>query len=118
MPKDTSLSEFAGTTDEPDEPDERIADEPDERFVDESREGEQVDDEPVTEERAEGEPVETDETDGTDEDVSELDSDDVEPARATYDWTPDGADCACCGSSVEKRWRDGDGMVCADCKEW
>jgi hypothetical protein len=42
----------------------------------------------------------------------------VEPARATYDWTPSGAACARCESTVEKRWRDEDRMVCADCKEW
>lgn len=43
---------------------------------------------------------------------------DVEPARATYGWTPDGGACECCGDSVEKRWRDEDGMVCAGCKDW
>ncbi|WP_458206867.1 DUF7573 domain-containing protein [Haladaptatus sp. NG-SE-30] len=53
-----------------------------------------------------------------DETGSHDDEEEVEPARATYDWTPDGATCAGCGESVERRWRDDDGMVCADCKEW
>lgn len=42
----------------------------------------------------------------------------VAPARATFDWSPDGAACDCCSTSVEKRWRDGDALVCGDCKEW
>lgn len=58
---------------------------------------------------------ESTETPEADESVAETES---EPARATYDWTPTGAACACCGSTVEKRWRDDDEMVCADCKEW
>ncbi|MEF8756876.1 MAG: hypothetical protein V5A33_01445 [Halobacteriales archaeon] len=41
---------------------------------------------------------------------------------ATVRWTPDGAACASCGATVERRWTDGtDGdaaFVCADCKEW
>jgi hypothetical protein len=44
--------------------------------------------------------------------------DGVEPTIGTYRWTPDGAACASCGTSVERRWRDGDAFVCADCKEW
>ncbi|MFH5797504.1 hypothetical protein [Haladaptatus sp. CMAA 1911] len=88
MSEDRSLSDFAGKTGESDETEE--AGEPSER--EESAEVPEVD------ESAE---------------VPE-----VEPARATYDWTPTGAACACCGSTVEKRWRDEDGMVCADCKEW
>jgi hypothetical protein len=43
---------------------------------------------------------------------------DVEPASATYGWTPDGTACECCGESVEQRWLDDDEMVCSDCKEW
>ncbi len=93
MSKDTSLSEFAGTAE------------------DESAD-ERTEVEPVEEERV------ADESNGTDEDASEPNLDEIEPARATYDWTPDGADCACCGASVEKRWRADDWMVCADCKEW
>lgn len=42
----------------------------------------------------------------------------VEPATATYAWTSDGADCADCETTVERRWLDGDRLVCADCKSW
>jgi hypothetical protein len=45
-------------------------------------------------------------------------SDDVVPLTSTYQWTPDGATCADCGSVVERRWRDEDVFVCAGCKEW
>jgi hypothetical protein len=36
---------------------------------------------------------------------------------ATYGWSPDGDDCPVCGATVQRRWRDGDRFVCADCKE-
>ncbi|WP_435118053.1 DUF7573 domain-containing protein [Halolamina sp. C58] len=48
----------------------------------------------------------------------------------TYTSTPDGAECAACGATVEKRWHAGEGgaaenpdldpdaLVCPDCKEW
>ena len=42
----------------------------------------------------------------------------VRPAESTMDWTPGGAACEACGTSVERRWRDGDRLVCAGCKEW
>ena len=42
----------------------------------------------------------------------------TEPAAATYAWTPDGANCAACGTAVERRWRDEGRLVCADCKDW
>lgn len=41
-----------------------------------------------------------------------------EPAKATFDWSPEGAACASCGETVETRWRDETGMVCDDCKAW
>jgi hypothetical protein len=44
--------------------------------------------------------------------------DEIEPTIGTYRWTPDGAACAACDTHVERRWRDGDEFVCADCKEW
>ncbi len=68
-----------------------------------------------------------DESDGSDDAEPESDGEteslvgtdeDIEPARATYDWTSDGVACEDCGESVETRWRNGDGMVCSDCKEW
>lgn len=42
----------------------------------------------------------------------------VEPAVSTYDFAPEGAPCAACGVSVERRWRAEAGLVCPDCKEW
>lgn len=43
---------------------------------------------------------------------------DIDPVESTYDWTPGGAPCARCGSSVEERWRSDDGLVCPECKVW
>lgn len=43
---------------------------------------------------------------------------DVDPATATYRWSPDPAACPDCGTDVRRRWRDGDAFVCADCKDW
>ncbi|WP_435196129.1 DUF7573 domain-containing protein [Natronomonas sp. EA1] len=42
----------------------------------------------------------------------------VEPAKPTYDWSPEGTECEACGETVEKRWRDDEGMVCGECKGW
>jgi hypothetical protein len=42
----------------------------------------------------------------------------TDPGRSTFDWSPSGAECGACGAVVERRWRDGDGMVCEACKEW
>ena len=42
----------------------------------------------------------------------------VEPATVTYRWQPDGADCAQCGATAEKRWLDDGQFVCPDCKHW
>ena len=43
---------------------------------------------------------------------------DAEPVTATATWTADGADCDRCGEPISRRWRDGDALVCADCKDW
>jgi len=51
-----------------------------------------------------------DEFEGTDDSVT--------PARSTYEWSPTGADCADCGARIERRWRDGDELVCEACKPW
>jgi len=40
------------------------------------------------------------------------------PAAITMAFVPGGAPCEACGASVQRRWRDGDALVCADCKEW
>ena len=42
----------------------------------------------------------------------------VDPARSTFAWSPDGAACAECGASVEERWEAEAGLVCVECKEW
>ncbi|WP_424017565.1 DUF7573 domain-containing protein [Halorientalis pallida] len=64
-----------------------------------------------------------DASDGTDGDSAApaepaTDSDPVDPAASTYAWSEAGAVCTACGESVARRWRDGDDLVCADCKEW
>jgi hypothetical protein len=56
--------------------------------------------------------------DGDEADAGGPDTDAVAPATATATWSPDGATCAACGDVVERRWRDGEALVCADCKEW
>ncbi|GAA0726580.1 NADH pyrophosphatase NudC (nudix superfamily) [Halorubrum trapanicum] len=58
---------------------------------------------------------------GADGDSSPARSDDadgVEPAVATSTWHADGAACDRCGERAERRWRDGDALVCADCASW
>jgi len=42
----------------------------------------------------------------------------VEETRPTSTWTTTGADCERCGETGTRRWRDGDSLVCIDCKEW
>lgn len=42
----------------------------------------------------------------------------VDPAVATSTWHADGAACDRCGERVERRWRDEDALVCADCASW
>lgn len=98
MSEDTSLSEFVGKAGESDEADGTTD-------AAETTETADADGSAADHESAER-PDEADVEPG------------VEPARATYDWTPDGAACTRCGAAVEKRWRDDGGMVCADCKEW
>jgi len=50
--------------------------------------------------------------------VVEDDSVDADPATATSTWHADGAACDRCGERVERRWRDGEAFVCADCASW
>jgi hypothetical protein len=68
---------------------------------------------------------------GSDDDPA---TDDADPPTLTYASSPDGAPCASCGETVEKRWVAGEGgvtgdgdepvvenpdaLVCPDCKEW
>lgn len=85
-----------------------------EEFLDGSAEGESAtgegDESAAPDFDADGtaEPTESDATTG----------EPIEPATATYAWTPERADCAACGTAVERRWRDDDRLVCADCKSW
>ncbi|MFB6300372.1 MAG: hypothetical protein ABEH65_08945 [Halobacteriales archaeon] len=69
----------------------------------------------------------TDESGPTSEDGTEatetgtavpIDHATVSPASATYTWDPSGSPCARCGQTAEARWRDGEELVCGDCKEW
>ncbi len=63
---------------------------------------------------------------GGEPDVSEGDNgaetvgedDGSRPTRSTYRCHPDGAECAACGATVRRRWRDDSRFVCTDCKAW
>jgi len=55
--------------------------------------------------------------DPTPDDASPPDPGAVEPAVPTATWRA-GRSCEACGVAAERRWRDGDALVCADCKEW
>lgn len=100
MARDRSLDEFLGG--ESEEPEPREDDGPESQ---ESGDPEDRSDEGDTE-------------DPEVEDDSDVDS--VEPAavEATMAFSPEGADCAACGATVERRWQGESGLVCADCKEW
>ncbi|WP_410766481.1 hypothetical protein [Haloferax sp. DFSO60] len=47
-----------------------------------------------------------------DDEGSEIDT------LATYRWTPKATACPRCGTSVQKRWLDGEEYVCDECKSW
>ena len=66
---------------------------------------------------AEADDVTTDDEAAAEDDAP---SDDgaIDPPASSYVWNPGGAPCDACGTAVEERWRDGDGLVCAGCKEW
>lgn len=72
----------------------------------------------VDPELPEGGTSEADVTDSPPEATAETNANDAASALTTYEWTPGGVDCAECGRTVERRWRDGDALVCADCKSW
>ncbi|ELZ55090.1 MULTISPECIES: DUF7573 domain-containing protein [Halorubrum] len=68
-----------------------------------------------------------DDSDETTEADSDADPPDTDPAAdapdaalatATSTWHADGAACDRCGERVERRWRDGEAFVCADCAAW
>lgn len=149
MPRDTSLDEFLSSGDDEDGDEDRPGEataldvDPEEDPVEDPEPGE------ATAEDAGGDSAEgPDPGDGpvadpgsregsaADPGLSADDADEppvdpaaASPARSTFDWRPDGAECAACGSTVTRRWRatpadddafdDGDSpMVCRDCKEW
>lgn len=62
----------------------------------------------------------TGESDGTSDSEPNAapDTSDADPATATSTWHADGAACDRCGERVERRWRDGEAFVCADCASW
>jgi len=43
-------------------------------------------------------------------------NDDIE--QPTSRWTPDGRECAGCGATATRLWRDGERLVCPACKSW
>ncbi|WP_049971815.1 DUF7573 domain-containing protein [Haladaptatus cibarius] len=109
--RDTSLADFGTNADEAEAESEREESEAEAETESEA--------ELESESGAESERCSRSDSAGEGDSESLVDSDaDIEPARATYDWTPGGIACECCGESVEKRWRDEGEMVCADCKEW
>jgi hypothetical protein len=57
------------------------------------------------------------ETGSGDGDVEPADRE-VEPAVETSTWHADGAECDRCGDRVERRWREEEALVCADCASW
>ena len=59
-------------------------------------------------------PDDASDADATDEGATDED----EPTLATTTYDSDGADCEACGATVTRRWRDGDALVCGECKEW
>ena len=99
MGEDASIDEFIDAVDERNGTD---GDDETDRLGDDG--GEENDDE--TGDDGAG----TDGLDGGDETVA--------PTVTTYEWTPTKATCDVCGATIERRWRDGDGLVCSDCKEW
>lgn len=65
-----------------------------------------------------GETDESRETETESEVVEQPSTLTIHPARSTMAWTGDGAACDTCDDIVQRRWRDGDGLVCGACKEW
>ncbi|WP_066413472.1 DUF7573 domain-containing protein [Halorubrum aethiopicum] len=90
---------------------------PEDRSLDEFAPAGSGEDDPEVEDGSGGDDPEVE--DGPGEDGSNgHDPAEIEPAESTSTWSADGADCDRCGATVERRWRDDDGFVCADCAEW
>lgn len=130
MADDASLEDFLDADDQEADNDEPETTEGDEQATD--RVGEAVEPDTANAESSEdsdgdgqpGEtvaPIESDDAtadDGTESADGVTAAQTPDPAVATYDWTPGGAACAACGETVERRWRDGPGFVCGECKDW
>ena len=59
-----------------------------------------------------------DQTGSADDGGKATEAEDPEPATATYEWSPGGAECPSCGGTVDRRWHSEAGPVCPECKEW
>ena len=73
--------------------------------------------EPESDSGGESEPGDGSQSDSADEPEPDFDAD-ASGAVPTSTWHADGADCDRCGARVDRRWRDGDALVCADCAPW
>ena len=104
--RETSLDDFIGEDDAGDQRGEQADDA-------QSNAGEPTDDDPTPGGDAAGGTASGGEAVGR-----RSDGDAPEPAVSTFDWTPNGAACAACGTGVERRWREDGELVCADCKAW
>ena len=100
MPEDRSLDDFAGT----DAAAESGTDAAAESGADAAESGADA--------AADAEPGDPASDDAADSDSA------VDPAVATSTWHADGAACDRCGERVERRWREADAFVCADCASW
>ncbi|MCU4718234.1 DUF7573 domain-containing protein [Halapricum hydrolyticum] len=59
-----------------------------------------------------------DTADRDDETPDTAEPDDADIATSAMSYRSGGGACAVCGTVVERRWRDDDGLVCRDCKTW
>lgn len=117
--RDTSLDEFIGEDDADSDGDDGSEDDPAETVG--SVEGDGVagaDNDAVAEEGTDNDAVAEEPAGGDELEEGAAAAADVQPAVSTTEWTPDGATCAECDVVVERRWRDGGALVCADCKDW
>jgi len=109
MTDDASLTDFAGREDGADDAGDGGSNDPDDGTSSPENDAPGPDDGPESDDATDAEP---------------------ETPTFTYTSTPDGAECAACGATVEKRWHAGEGgtaekpdldpdaLVCSDCKEW
>ena len=110
--RDASLDDFLSGSDETAEEDTPASEDEAEAVEEESEPDPESESEPEPERESDPEPVSGPEPDGPPP-IAEVD-----PARSTFAWSPDGAACAECGASVEERWEAEGGLVCVECKEW